>query len=97
MSMFDEGALEAAADRAEAALEGQFADIYRELRSLTPEEIDGITPDTRDQKEYERMIALVQDATTKNIEQADLVQRVKELGDVAVKIAMKVPALARLL
>lgn len=86
--------MEKAADRAEATMNGRFSQIYRELRGLSPEEVDAITPDTTDQKEYERLIELVQQATEQNMEQAELVERVKALGDVAKKIAGRVPSLA---
>ena len=94
MGIFDEAEMNAAADRAEIALNGRFSGIYKELRALTPDEIDDITPDTEDQKEYERLMALVQEATVKNIEQAELINRVQELGEVAIKIAKRVPTLA---
>ena len=93
MGIFDEAEINAAADRAEIALNGQFSQIYKELRALTPEEIDDITPDATDQKEYERLIALVQEATVKNLEQAELINRVRALGEVGLKIARKVPTL----
>jgi diacylglycerol kinase family enzyme len=88
--------MDRAADRAERALNGQFSEIYKQLRSLSPEEIDSITPDTTDQKEYERMIALVQEATERNLDQAQLVERIRGLGDIAINIARKVPTLAAL-
>lgn len=97
MGIFDESEMNAAADRAEVALNGKFGAIYREMRALTPEEIDDITPDATDQREYERLIALVQEATSKNIDQAELVDRVKALGATAIKIANKVRSLAPLL
>lgn len=89
--------MERAADRAEKALDGRFSEIYKGLRNLSPDEIDSITPDTTDQKEYERMVALVQEATERNLNQAQLVERIKGLGDVAIGIARKVPSLSVLL
>ena len=89
--------MDAAADRAELTLNGQFADFYKGLRNLSPEEIDDITPDTTDQKEYERLIALVQQATQQNLDQAQLIERIKALGDIAIAIAKKVPSIAALL
>lgn len=89
--------MDAAASRAERTLDGRFGSIYRELRGLSPEEINDITPDTRDQKEYERMIALVQEATDQNLNQAQLVDRIREMGGVAKKIAGKVTSLSRLI
>lgn len=89
--------MDAAADRAEQTLNGRHANFYKGLRNLSPEEIDDITPDTTDQKEYERLIALVQQATQQNLDQAQLIERVKALGAVAVAIAKKVPSIAALL
>lgn len=89
--------MDAAADRAERTLNGRFGNIYRELRSLSPEEIDSITPDATDQKEYERLIALVQQATEKNLSQAQFVERVRSLTGVAKEIAEKIPSLIALL
>lgn len=94
-AMFAE--MESAADRAERTLNGQFSQIYKGLRNLSPEEIDSITPDTTDQKEYERLIALVQEATERNLDQAQLVDRIKDMGVVAISIARKVPSLSALI
>ena len=88
--------MDAAADRAERTLDGRFGSIYRELRGLSPEEINDITPDATDQKEYERLIALVQLATDKNMDQAQLLERIREMGDVAQKIARRVSSLSSL-
>lgn len=89
--------MERAAERARAAMEGKFKDCYRELRALTPEEIDGVTPDVTDQVQYERLLALVEEATRKNMSQAQLVERVRALGDVAMAIARKTTSLAGML
>lgn len=86
--------MDAAANRAQRTLDGRFGSIYRELRGLSPEEINDITPDTTDQKEYERIMALVQQATDQNMDQAQLVERIREMGDVAKKIARKVTSLS---
>ncbi len=94
-AMFAE--MERAADRAEETLQGRHAHTYRELRALSPEEIDAIMPGVTDQKEYERMIALVQEATQQNLHQTALVSRVKALGTTAMNIASKLPSQASLL
>ncbi|WP_163140506.1 hypothetical protein, partial [Arhodomonas sp. KWT] len=90
-AMFAE--MDRAADRAERTLDGRFGGIYRELRALTPEQIDGITPDTTDQREYERLMALVQEASERNMEQGELINRIRELGTVAKQIAQQVSGL----
>lgn len=88
--------MDKAADRAEKALDGRFSDIYKQLRNLSPEDINSITPDTTDQKEYERLITLVQVATERNLNQAQLIERIHDMGDVAISIARKVPGLSTL-
>ena len=86
--------MEAAAERAEQALNGKFEQAARELRSLDPETIRDITPDTTDEATYEKLMVIVQEASARNVSQAKLVERIRELGQIAVRIARKVPALA---
>lgn len=86
-------ALDVAAGKAYSALDGEFEEFYRQLRALSPEEIDTITPDISDQVDYERLLALVQEATERNLSQAQLASRIKALGQTAVEIAKKTTAL----
>lgn len=76
---------------------GSYSQIYRELRNLSPEEIADITPDITDQQEYERLIAIVQEASKRNMSQAALAERVRSLSETAKKIVKMVPSLAMLL
>ena len=85
--------MERAADRAQRTLDGRFGRLYRELRNLTPEQIQGITPATTDQKEYERLMTLVQEASERNLDQAQLRVRIQALGTVAKRIASYLPGL----
>ncbi|GJL89847.1 MAG: hypothetical protein DHS20C03_35560 [Minwuia thermotolerans] len=98
---FDRNAFQRRVNKARAetraALDGQFGNHYRALRGLSESEIEAITPDRTDEEVYEVLMATVQEATRQNIEQAELVDRIKELGSVAVSIARKVPSLAALL
>ena len=89
--------MDRAAERTRATLDGRYGQIYTELRGLSKEEIEAVTPDTTDQEEYERLMALVQEATRQNLDQAELVNRIKALSNVAVTIAKKVPSLAAIL
>jgi hypothetical protein len=82
-----------AAERARLALEGSLAAEYRGLRSLDPDTIKDITPDTTDEAVYEHLMAVVQQASAKNENQAQLASRIHALGDIAVKIAKRVPSL----
>ncbi len=89
--------MDSAATRAKAALEGSLAAEYKGIRSLDPETIADITPDTTDEATYEQLMAVVQEASARNESQAQLAARVKQLGELAITIAKKVPSLATLL
>jgi hypothetical protein len=79
------------------AFEGEFADELNELMGLSREEIDAITPDATDLQEYDRLIAVVKQASRHNLSQAQLADNIRALGDVAVRIAKKSGKLAALL
>ncbi len=78
------------------AFEGQFRDEINGLLGLSREEIDSITPDTTDLEVYDQLITLVKEASAANISQAELKNRIMELGEVAVSIAKRVSKLAGL-
>ena len=77
-----------------------FQGIYKEeiegLLGLSKEEIDKITPDTTDLETYDKLIAVVRRASAANISQAELKNRIMELGEVAVSISKRVTKLAGL-
>ena len=79
------------------AFEGKYREEINALLGLSREEIDKITPDTTDLETYDRLMVVVKDASTKNLKQAELKERILRLGDLAVRIAKRVPSLATLL
>lgn len=79
------------------AFDGKYGDQLNELMGLSKEEIDAITPDGTDLEEYDRLIAVVKQASRHNLTQAQLRANIKALGDVAVTIAKKSAKLATLL
>ncbi len=83
--------------RADEAFRGQYADEINGLLGLSRDEIDAITPDSTDLQTYDQLTEVVKEASRVNIEQADLVNRIEAMGEVAVSIAKKVPSLAALL
>lgn len=86
----------AAANR--ASFEGEYGAEIRGLLGLSRVEIDMITPDdTTDIETYDHLISVVKEASAANIAQADLKDRITELGQVGISIAMRVPRLAALL
>ncbi|KAB1065581.1 hypothetical protein [Salibacter halophilus] len=81
---------------ADAAFDGAFKEELNDLNGLSKEEVDSVTPDTEDLRTYSVLNKVVEKASKENITKAQLVEDIKELGDVAVKIAKKVPSLASL-
>ena len=82
---------------ADEAFNGQYQTQLNQLTGLSKEEIDAITPnDTTDLKVYSVLVKVVEHASKVNMSQADLIKNIKSLGEIAVKIAKKVPALASL-
>ena len=80
------------------AFEGAYKDQLDGLSGLSREEVDRITPnDVTDLETYNELIEIVKEASASNLEQAELVTQIKELGEVAVNIAKRVPSLAALL
>ncbi len=82
---------------ADAAFNGLYKKELNQLVGLSKEEIDSITPETTDLKIYAVLIKVVEKASKDNLSQAQLIENIKALGDVAVQIAKKVPQLAVLL
>jgi transcriptional regulator len=65
-----------------------------QLKGLSQEEIASITSDTKD---HTALIKVVEQAKQENLSKAQLVENIKSLGDIAVKIAKKIPQFAQLL
>jgi len=84
-------------EKGREAFEGEYGDELNELMGLSKEELDAITPDATDLQEYDRLIAVVRQASRHNLTQTQLRDNIKALGDVAVTIAKKSAKLAALL
>ena len=59
---------------------------------LSKEEIDNITLGTADIEKYAQLISVVKEASADNIDQAELKNRIKALGEVGYEIAKRIPA-----
>lgn len=81
---------------ADAAFNGVYKVELDNLTGLSKDEIDAVTPGTEDLRVYSVLIKVVEKASKENISKAQLVSDIKELGEIAVKIAKKVPKLASL-
>ena len=90
-------AFEAALNESDEAFRGSHAEALKSLTALGKNEIDAITPGPRDMQEYDRLIAVVRTASSRNMSNAALADRIQKLGTVAVSIARKMPSLAAIL
>ena len=79
------------------AFDGQYKNQINDLMGLSKSEIDLITPDSTDMEAYDQLITIVKEASRINLSQAQLKQRIEELGTIALDIARKVPSLAAFL
>ncbi len=91
------GRFSALFEEADAAFNGVYKAELDKLIGLSKEDIDSVTPDTEDLRVYSVLVKVVEKASRENISKAQLVSDIKELGDIAVKIAKKVPQFAALL
>lgn len=82
---------------ADAAFDGAYNESLNELTGLSREEVDAVVPGTIDLRVYNVLMKVVEDASRNHLSQAQLAVNIKELGEVGVRIAKKVPALAALL
>ena len=82
---------------ADAAFNGQYKKELNELMGLSKEEIDAVIPGTADLQMYSILIKVVEKASKDNLSQAQLIDNIKNLGELAVKIAKKIPQFSALL
>lgn len=66
------------------------------LKGLTEDEICSVIPKTADRKIYSSLVEVVEKASKDNLSQAQLTSNIKDLGEVAVQLAKKIPQLALL-
>lgn len=79
-----------------AAFEGEYKEQLDQLMGLSRAEIDAIIPGNTDLLIYDQLITVVKEASRVNLTQAQLKERIEDLGEIALKIAEKVPTLAAL-
>ena len=79
------------------AFTGIYKDELNALSGLSKEEVDAISPGITDLQKYDELITVVKEASRVNLEQAALKAQIIKLGDIAVTIAKRIPALAAIL
>jgi len=91
-----EADLDASLKRGREAFDGKYKKQLNELAGLSRAEIDAITPDITDLQKYDDLITVVKEASRVNLSQAQLKQQIEKLGEIAVKIAKRIPSLVEL-
>ena len=89
--------LEATLEQGREAFQGKYSKQLNDLAGLSRKEVGAIVPGMTDLQKYDELITVVKAASAANLAQAELKNQIMKLGDVAVKIAKKVPSLAKLL
>ncbi len=82
---------------ADEAIDCRYQCELDELTDLLKEELSKLTSNKTDEAVYAALIALVAQASKENLDQTQLIDRIKEMGEVAIKLAKKVPNFATLL
>lgn len=76
---------------------GKYKEEINGLLGMSREEIDQIIPGTTNLEIYDQLITVVKEASAANISRAELKLRIKELGEIGIAIAKRIPSLAALL
>ncbi|QMU66113.1 MAG: hypothetical protein GKR88_18770 [Flavobacteriaceae bacterium] len=84
------------AKKADESFNGKYKKELDQLMKLSKDQIEAVIPDTEDTRTYSILLKVIEEASRKNLTQAELVEDIKELGDTAIKIAKKIPTLASL-
>jgi hypothetical protein len=87
-------ALDASLHFNQDAFKGTYRVHLHELLGLSDEEIAEACPDVRAVQDFNTLIAVVSEASRKNLSHADLANQIKSLGANAVNIAKLVGGLA---
>lgn len=75
--------------KADEKFDNQFSEQLEQLKGLTQSEIEKAMANTSDIEIYRQLAAIVDDASCKNLKQAELVSKIKALGEIAINLAKK--------
>lgn len=84
-------------DKANESFDDKYDTALEQLKGLTAEQIQSVSPTTNNQAAFNKLVQAVQTAKSQNLSQADLITNIKSLGDTAIKLAKKIPQFAALL
>jgi hypothetical protein len=79
------------------AFNGEYREEINLLLGLSRQDIDLLAPGTTDLETYLALIKIVEEGSRNNLSEAQLVDNIKKAGEIAVKIAKKIPRFTALL
>lgn len=82
---------------ADKSFNQNYGEQLKQLRALTEEEKSKITPNTTDKEVYDNLIKIIDEATQKNLSQAEIISKIRDLGSIAINLAKKIPGLKDIL
>ena len=82
--------------KADEKFDNQISEQLEQLKGLTQSEIEKAMANTSDIEIYRQLATIVDDASCKNLKQAELVSKIKTLGEIAINLAKKIPGLDKL-
>ncbi len=85
--------LKKASDEAVAAADALLSEELSALKSATQTDFDALRPKVSDQVTYDKLIAVVSEATQQNISLAELKNRLQQLGKAGLTLAKEVAKL----
>jgi len=75
---------------ADDAFDGKYSEEVNELNGLSQSDIDKITPGTNDLRIYKVLVKLVEEASQENMDKAELIDKIKETGEIGISIAKNI-------
>ena len=75
---------------ADEAFDGKYSSEVNELNGLSQSDIDKITPGTADLRTYKVLVKLVEEASQENMDKAELIEEIKDIGEIGISIAKKI-------
>lgn len=87
--------VKSAMQRSHEAFQVDYAEAIDGLQTLSDDEIAMLCPTSADLASYMKLMAVVEEASRMNLAQAELRGHIAGLGAVALRIAGRVPSLAR--
>lgn len=82
---------------ADKSFNQNYSEQLEQLRVLAEEEKSRIISNTTDKEVYDKLIKTIDEATNKNLSQAEIISKIRDLGAIAINLAKKISGLKELI